>query len=117
VLDWAFLIPLKNEHEGKESGAFEIADKNELYNNPHHPNTKVLLSAISFPKSNVKLERVILAGGVPSSIELLSGYNFNTRCPLTEDLCKIEESALPDIACEHHCACHLVKAQDSRKTG
>lgn len=58
----------------------EIAEKNELYNNPQHPYTKALLSAIPIPDVDNKMKREILTGDVPSPLNPPSGCYFHTRC-------------------------------------
>ncbi|WNS76691.1 dipeptide ABC transporter ATP-binding protein [Bacillus sp. DTU_2020_1000418_1_SI_GHA_SEK_038] len=88
----------------------EIADKKSLFNNPQHPYTKALLSAI--PSTNVlqKKERVILKGDVPSPIDPPAGCRFHTRCPYAFDRCATMEPALHAIPGENHqVACHLAE--------
>ncbi len=61
----------------------EVADRDELYNNPTHPYTRALLSAVPRPEPNSDRERVQLPGEVPSPINPPSGCTFYPRCPLT----------------------------------
>jgi len=68
----------------------EYTDADELYQNPVHPYTKALLSAIPIPDPEAKKEKQILSGDVPSSINPPSGCVFHTRCPFAKDVCKIE---------------------------
>ncbi len=87
----------------------EVATSESLYENPNHPYTQALLSAIPIPdpkiaKSN---ERVVLEGDVPSPLNPPSGCRFRTRCQYVMDICSIEEPALIDIGDGHMSACHL----------
>jgi oligopeptide/dipeptide ABC transporter ATP-binding protein len=84
----------------------ELADKRDLYDNPLHPYTKALLSAIPSTKEEKKRERVILKGDVPSPINVPSGCRFHTRCPLATDLCRAEEPAFREVSEKHFAACH-----------
>ncbi len=68
----------------------EYADADELYQHPVHPYTYALLSAIPIPDPEVKKEKQILSGDVPSPINPPSGCVFHTRCPFVKDKCKIE---------------------------
>jgi len=80
-----------------------------LYENPLHPYTKALLSAVPIPDPVVekKRERIILTGDVPSPINPPSGCHFHTRCPYVMDICKAEEPAFAEQATGHFVACHL----------
>ena len=90
----------------------EIADKTSLFENPQHPYTKALLSAIPVPDPDAKKERIVLKGDVPSPIDPPTGCRFHTRCPYAMDKCKTEEPALrtSDIMKEgHEAACHYME--------
>ncbi|MDR6120409.1 oligopeptide/dipeptide ABC transporter ATP-binding protein [Bacillus sp. SLBN-46] len=84
----------------------ELADKKELYDNPLHPYTRALLSAIPSTNEEKKRERVILTGDVPSPINVPSGCRFHTRCPLATDKCRVEEPAFTEVSGNHFVACH-----------
>jgi oligopeptide/dipeptide ABC transporter ATP-binding protein len=86
----------------------EIADKKSLFDNPQHPYTKALLSAIPEPTRKRKKERVILTGDVPSPINPPSGCKFHTRCPMATESCKTQAQQLREVAPGHFVACHLV---------
>ena len=85
----------------------EIAEKNELYNNPQHPYTKALLSAIPSPDVDNKMKREILTGDVPSPLNPPSGCYFHTRCKYATERCKTECPVLHDVGNGHMVACHL----------
>ena len=85
----------------------EIAEKNELYNNPQHPYTKALLSVIPIPDVDNKMKREILTGDVPSPLNPPSGCYFHTRCKYATERCKTECPALHDVGNGHMVACHL----------
>ncbi len=87
----------------------EVADRNSLYQNPLHPYTKALLSAVPIPDPKVekKRERIILTGDVPSPINPPSGCRFHTRCPFVMDVCKTDVPPLTVQSGEHSVACWL----------
>jgi oligopeptide transport system ATP-binding protein len=87
----------------------ELADRDDLYENPLHPYTKALLSAVPIPDPVIekKRERIILTGDVPSPINPPSGCHFHTRCPYVMDVCKEDEPAFADQGRGHYVACHL----------
>jgi len=88
----------------------ELADRNELYQNPLHPYTKALLSAVPIPDPVLerRRERIILTGDVPSPIRPPEGCNFNTRCPVAKTVCFEQDPPLEDYH-GHHVACHLLR--------
>ncbi|HYJ13659.1 MAG TPA: dipeptide ABC transporter ATP-binding protein [Thermomicrobiales bacterium] len=87
----------------------ELADRNDLYDNPLHPYTKALLSAVPIPDPVIerKRERIILTGDVPSPINPPSGCHFHTRCPYVMDVCKKVDPFFADQGGSHFVACHL----------
>ncbi len=87
----------------------EIADTMELFNNPLHPYTQALLSAIPIPDPEIKKERIILEGDIPSPINPPSGCVFRTRCIYAQDICAEKMPQLVDIGSGHFTACHFVK--------
>ncbi|WP_062048322.1 ABC transporter ATP-binding protein [Bacillus sp. JCM 19034] len=90
----------------------EIADKKSLFENPQHPYTKALLSAIPVPDPEKKKERIILKGDVPSPIDPPTGCRFHTRCPFATEKCKTETPQLraADYMKEgHQAACHYME--------
>lgn len=85
----------------------ELADNEELYRNPLHPYTQVLLSAVPVPDPKAKKKRIILSGDVPSPIDPPSGCHFHPRCPIAVERCKKEEPVLRDVGGGHMVSCHL----------
>ncbi len=88
----------------------ELTDRNSLYNNPLHPYTKALLSAVPIPDPNIeeRRERIILVGDVPSPVNPPQGCRFHTRCPLAIDICKRVDPEFRDVGNDHRVACHVV---------
>ena len=86
----------------------EMTKKENLYNNPLHPYTKALLSAIPIPDPSHKRHRIILEGDVPSSRNLPSGCRFHPRCPMVMDICSNMEPEFKDYGSSHYVACWLL---------
>ncbi len=89
----------------------ELANRYELYDNPQHPYTKALLSAVPIPDPVVekKRQRIILEGDVPSPVAPPSGCNFRTRCQYALPRCAEEEPPFKDYGGEHYVACWLLE--------
>ncbi|MBM7096283.1 MULTISPECIES: ABC transporter ATP-binding protein [Alteribacter] len=85
----------------------ELSDNEDLYDNPLHPYTKSLLSAVPNPDPDVKKERIILQGDVPSPSNPPSGCAFHTRCPEAMDVCKQVRPEFKEHSVNHFVACHL----------
>ncbi|MCK8825588.1 ABC transporter ATP-binding protein [Fuchsiella alkaliacetigena] len=85
----------------------ELAAKEEIYNNPQHPYTRALLSAIPIADPTVDREKIILEGELPSPINPPLGCNFHTRCPETREICRQEEPNFINRGAEHWVACHF----------
>ena len=83
----------------------EIADSKTLYQNPLHPYTEALLSAIPIPDPKKKRDRIVLEGDVPTPINPPSGCHFRTRCPKATDECASREPVLKEIRPDHFSAC------------
>jgi oligopeptide/dipeptide ABC transporter ATP-binding protein len=88
----------------------EVADRETLYDRPHHPYTQALLSAVPDVKQAAvggRRERMRLEGDVPSPINPPSGCRFRTRCPLAQDICAKVVPPLMQIGPRHKVACHF----------
>jgi oligopeptide/dipeptide ABC transporter ATP-binding protein len=87
----------------------EIADKHTLFENPRHPYTRALLSAVPVTKPRQKRERIILQGDLPSPANPPSGCTFHPRCPYAVELCRTQVPNLQDIGGGQLVSCHLAK--------
>lgn len=85
----------------------EMADKKALYNNPLHPYTQALFSAIPKISSERIDDKEILGGDVPSPANPPKGCRFVTRCPKAMEICKSVRPELKEVEPGHKCACHL----------
>lgn len=89
----------------------EIADWRTIYEDPKHPYSQALLSAIPIPDPVIeaKRKRIILEGDVPSAANPPVGCNFNTRCPVRQEKCFVDDPELREIVPGHWAACHFAK--------
>jgi oligopeptide transport system ATP-binding protein len=89
----------------------ELATGIEISANPLHPYTQALMSAVPVPDPEVEetRQRTILEGDIPSPANPPFGCNFNTRCPIAEDICFQEDPEFREVKPKHFVACHLVK--------
>lgn len=86
----------------------EFTEKNKLYDNPQHPYTQALLSAVpetDLVKARAK-RRVLLEGDIPSNVIVPTGCKFHTRCPIARDKCKLEVPQFREVSPGHYAACH-----------
>jgi len=84
----------------------ELADKDRLFDNPLHPYTKALLSAIPIPDPTAKRNRIILQGDIPSPANPPTGCKFHTRCPYKTEICTKEIPEYREMEKNHFVACH-----------
>src|SRR5690348_1329573 len=86
----------------------EIASARDLYDNPLHPYTEALLSAVPIPDPTMKRQRIRLQGDVPNPIRPPTGCHFHTRCPIRElPLCSEQRPELREVRPSHWVSCHL----------
>jgi oligopeptide/dipeptide ABC transporter ATP-binding protein len=87
----------------------ETAERDELYENPAHPYTQSLMSAIPVPDPVVarSRDRIVLEGDVPDPSNVPVGCRFHPRCPIAEDRCRSEAPALVELQPGHWTACHF----------
>lgn len=89
----------------------EYSDWKSLYDEPSHPYTQSLLSAVPIPDPDVQhsRKRIILKGDPPSPIDPPSGCLFHTRCPIAQARCSEEVPQLCEMVSGHFCACHFAE--------
>ncbi|MBS4200215.1 dipeptide ABC transporter ATP-binding protein [Bacillus sp. FJAT-49732] len=87
----------------------ELAPKSDLYEEPLHPYTQALLSAVPVPRKKgvPARERIVLKGELPSPANPPTGCVFHTRCPMAMDICRKVAPNFQEIKPEHFVACHL----------
>ena len=95
----------------------EVASRTELYENPLHPYTKALLSAVPIPDPVIEAtrERIILRGDVPSPMNPPEGCVFHTRCPLMSDECRVEVPELREVISDHWVSCIKVEGYETAR--
>ena len=89
----------------------ELAHRDSLYARPHHPYTQALFSAVPIPDPTLSRlhHRAVVTGEVPSSLAPPPGCRFHTRCPMAQELCRVEEPKLEPVGDGHQVACHFAK--------
>ncbi|WP_343043440.1 oligopeptide/dipeptide ABC transporter ATP-binding protein [Pelistega suis] len=93
----------------------ELADSQELYEQPLHPYTQALLSAIPIADPDIEdqRQRILLEGELPSAMNLPSGCVFHTRCPKAMDKCRQQAPQFKEYKLKHFVACHLLEQGES----
>ncbi len=86
----------------------EFGSKKDIFANPLHPYTKALFSAIPNPNPDVKMQRIVLNGDIPSPTNPPKGCRFHTRCPHATEKCKHITPAHREYEPGHFAACHLL---------
>ncbi|WP_246629218.1 ABC transporter ATP-binding protein [Mesobacillus maritimus] len=85
----------------------ELTDSDSLYREPLHPYTQALLSAVPIPDPDIKTDKMVLEGDVPSPINPPSGCVFRTRCKQAMDICRVSAPEWKEVRDGHFTACHL----------
>ncbi len=92
----------------------ELCDSEELFDNPLHPYTEALMSAIPLPDPEAKQERIILEGDVPSPMDPPEGCHFHTRCRSAQPICGEQAPPFIDVGNEHFVGCHLRRIREKQ---
>lgn len=87
----------------------EMAKTEELIRHPLHPYTEALLSAVPPADPDIRLNRIVLEGEVPSPANPPSGCIFHPRCRYAQDICRTQEPRLVEVEPDHYASCHLAK--------
>ena len=88
----------------------EFSDTDKIFARPLHPYTQALFSAIPIPDPDVKINRIVLEGSIPSPANPPSGCKFHTRCAKCMEICKTVVPEYREVEPNHFCACHLYDA-------
>ena len=88
-------------------GLVETGATEDIFANPLHPYTQALFSAIPMPDPDVRKERILLKGDIPSPANPPAGCKFHTRCSECMEICKHEEPQVKDVGNGHKVKCHL----------
>ncbi len=87
--------------------AMELGDTDEIFDNPLHPYTQALFSAVPVPDPDVKMNRIILEGDIPSPANPPKGCKFHTRCSKCMNVCRYKEPQYLAVKDNHFVKCHL----------
>ena len=90
----------------------EFGTKKDIFSNPLHPYTKALFSAIPHPNPDIKMNRIVLGGDIPSPTNPPKGCRFHTRCPHATEKCKHVAPCYKEYEPGHFAACHLLDKED-----
>ncbi len=88
----------------------EFGDKKDIFSHPLHPYTQALFSAIPNPNPDVKMNRIVLKGDIPSPANPPKGCRFHTRCPYAKEICRHVPPCYKEYEKGHFAACHLLES-------
>ena len=91
----------------------EFGDKKSIFSNPMHPYTKALFSAVPNPNPDVKMDRIVLKGDIPSPANPPKGCKFHTRCPECREICKHIAPVYREYEPGHFVACHCYPQEEA----
>ena len=89
----------------------EFGNKTEIFSHPLHPYTQALFSAIPNPNPDVKMNRIVLSGDIPSPANPPKGCRFHTRCPYAKEICRHVAPTYREYEKDHFAACHLLEEE------
>ncbi|RIN77399.1 dipeptide ABC transporter ATP-binding protein [Staphylococcus simulans] len=89
----------------------EQGPSDEIYNNPKHPYTQALISAIPEIDPEKRKERILLTGDLPSPANPPTGCPFHTRCPIAQEACKTTKPKYKEVSQDHFAACLLIEEE------
>ena len=92
-----------------------FVEEGDKYQNPLHPYTQALLSAVPIQDPKAKKDRIILEGNIPSALNPPSGCKFHTRCPKCMERCKTEAPQKYQVGDDHFVYCHLYDTEEAKK--
>jgi len=98
----------------------ELGTRDQVISDPHHPYTRVLLSAVPVPEPGAGRKRIKVVGEIPNAVDLPPGCRFGPRCPVAHDACRETEPALAPLqgtSDGHLVACHFPKEAMSHEIG
>ena len=87
----------------------EFGTKKDIFDNPLHPYTQALFSAIPNPDPDAKMKRMVLGGDIPSPANPPKGCRFHTRCPYAKEICKCATPTYREVEPGHFTACHMYR--------
>jgi peptide/nickel transport system ATP-binding protein len=94
----------------------EYAETEKIFSHPLNPYTQALFSAIPVPDPDVKINRIILKGSIPSPANPPAGCKFHTRCEKCMEVCRFAAPEWKEVEPGHFCACHLYdNAEEKRR--